>query len=175
MNLSEIISIGGKPGLYKIVGHIKNGVLVESLIDKKRFPAQATHQVSELDNITMYTDEEDIALADVLQKIFDAEDGKEAISHKSSSDELKAYFKKVVPNYDQDRVYVSDIKKVISWYNLLQKEGLLVPSPEEKKEKSAPKKAKAVKKTAKPKAAKKAPLKTSSAKTKVQTVRKTGA
>jgi Domain of unknown function (DUF5606) len=183
MNLSDIISIGGKPGLFKIVAQIKNGVLVESLVDQKRFPAHSTNQVSELNNITVYTEDADITLSAVFQNIFDAEKGKECIDAKSSNDELKAYFKKVLPSYDQDRVYTSDIKKILNWYNILQKKGLLVPAKEEKKETKAEKettaetkvaKPKAAAKTAKPKEAKTTAAKTSSAKIKVQTVRKAG-
>ncbi len=182
MNLSDIISIGGMGGLFKIVAQIKNGVLVESLIDKKRIPAYATHKVSELESITIYTEDDDMPLADVFQKIYDTEKGGECLSHKSGNDELKAYFKKALPNFDEDRVYVSDIKKVLQWYNILQKNGLLETKKEEKKESAeGDKKAKT-----KAKAAKKAPKKTNTkannqkagktagAKVKVQTVRKTG-
>jgi len=181
MNLSGIISIGGMSGLFKIVAQIKNGVLVESLIDKKRVPAYSTHKVSELENITIYSTGDNVPLKDVFQKIFDAEKGAATIDHKLPDAELKKYFKSVFPDYDEERVYVSDIKKVINWYNLLQKEGLLVEKESEEaktdekpkvksateKENKAPKKTKAKDTGAKP-------VKTAGTKVKVAGVRKTG-
>lgn len=183
MDLTGIISISGMSGLYKIVAQIKNGVLVESLIDKKRIPAYATNKVSELENITIYSTGDNVALKDVFQKIVDKENGGPCIDSKSSDAELKSYLKSVFPEYDEDRVYISDIKKIFNWYNLLQKQGLLskVEAAENTKEEEKPKakaatKDKEAKTPAKPKAktttAK--PIKTASAKVKAAGVRKTG-
>lgn len=133
MNLESIISISGVPGLQKVVGQSNNGLIVESIEDGKRFPAYAADKVSALEDISIYTENEEVPLGDVLQKMFDKKDGKEAISYKSSPDELKSFFKEVLPDYDQDRVYVSDIKKVVRWYNILLKADLLKEEKEDEK------------------------------------------
>ena len=119
--LKEILSISGHPGLYKLVTQTSNGIIVESLETKKRMPAYATHKISALEDIAIYTEDKEVGITDVFKNIFKYHEGKESISHKSSANELKAYFDKVLPNYDKDRVYVSDIKKIISWYNILHK------------------------------------------------------
>ena len=178
MDLSGIISISGMSGLHKVVAQIKNGVLVESLIDKKRMPAYATHKVSELENITIYSTGDNTPLKDVFQKIYDKEKGGPAIDSKSPEAELKKYLKDVFPEYDEDRVYVSDIKKIFNWYNLLQKQGLLEKKEEETTEDKP--KIKAEKEEKKPTAKSSAkntsskPVKTASSKVKVAGVRKTG-
>ncbi len=125
MDLKEILSITGKPGLYKLVAQSRTGVIVESLLDGKRFPVMASHNVSALSDIAIYTYSEEVPLADIFRLIYKKEEGNEAISQKSSPAELKAYFLEVVPEFDEERVYASDIKKVISWYNLLQSKGLI--------------------------------------------------
>ena len=137
MKLTGIISIAGKPGLSKIVTQSKNGIIVESLVDGKRFPVQGNQRVSSLDDISIYTYEEDVLLGDVFDKIYKKEEGKEAISHKVSEAELKAYIKEVLPNYDAERVYNSDLKKIVQWYNLLLGKDLLKIEEEEKEEKDS--------------------------------------
>lgn len=144
MNLSSIISISGQSGLFKIVSQTKNGIIVEPLDGGRRFPVHGAQRVSSLEDISIYTYEEDILLADVFGKIYKGLGGKEAISHKVSADELKGFLNEYLPNYDEERVYVSDIKKLVQWYNLLLKEGLLEEkakkeSGDESKEKSAKK------------------------------------
>ena len=119
MSLEKIISVTGKPGLYEIIAQSKGGIIVQSLIDNKRFPIATTHNVSILDNIAIYTYEEEVPLKIVLKSIFEKENGKECISHKESSATLTEYFSEVLPGYDQERVYTSNIKKVLQWYNLL--------------------------------------------------------
>lgn len=119
MEFSKIIAVSGKPGLFEILSQTKSGVIVKSLIDGKRFPINATSNVSLLENIAIYTYSEEVPLAKVFKNIADKENGKEAISHKSSNDELNAYFTEVLPDYDAERVYTSNIKKVIQWYNIL--------------------------------------------------------
>jgi hypothetical protein len=168
MDLENIISIAGYSGLHKVVGSTKNGIVVESMEDGKRMAAHATHKVSALDDISIFSETEDVPLKDVFQKMYDANGGKSGISHTSSADELKTFFLKSMSDYDQDRVYVSDIKKVIRWYNILTEAGMLKPAKEEKKkEVKAKKDAKPKTTVAKPKATKAKGAKPSSAKGKV--------
>jgi len=134
MNLSSIISISGQAGLFKIVSQTKNGIIVEPLGGGRRFPVHGAQRVSSLEDISIYTHEEDILLADVFQKIYHGLEGKEAISHKSSAKELKDFLTTHLPDYDKDRVYNSDIKKLVQWYNILHKEGLLDKSESESEE-----------------------------------------
>jgi hypothetical protein len=179
MDLSGIISIAGMSGLYKVIAQTKSGLVVESLIDKKRVPAYSTSKVSALEEVSIYSTGDDVPLKDVFQKISDKEKGAASIDHKSPDAELKKYFKSVFPEYDEARVYVSDIKKVINWYNTLQKEGLLTKKPEKKeeeKDKDKPKVKTDVKGTVKTKVkdTNNKPVKTASSKVKTQGVRKTG-
>ena len=102
---------------------LTTGFLAQSLADGKPLSVSARHNVSLLSEIAIYTLSEEVPLAEVFEKISNKENGGEAISHKSSKDELEAYFFEVLPDYDEDRVYASDIKKVVQWYNLLQKNG----------------------------------------------------
>lgn len=155
MDISGVLAISGKPGLYKVVGQSKNTLIVESLVDGRKFPASATNRVSALEDISIYTYEEDLPLAEVFGKIFKKLDGKEAINHKAKPEELRAFMEDVLPDYDEDRVYNSDIKKLIQWYNSLLSAGVL---KEEKKEEP--------KKEAKPKTEKKAPAKKDATKAK---------
>ena len=132
MNLSGIISISGKPGLFKVVAQGKNNIIVESLVDGKKSPAYSTDRISALEDISIYTYEEDIPLKDVYSEIYKKENGKKTISHKESLNKLTAYLLEVLPNYDEDRVYPSDIKKLFQWYNLLHDTGALESEEEEK-------------------------------------------
>lgn len=125
MDLSKILSIAGKPGLFKVVAQTKNGVVVESLLDGKRHTAFSSDRVSSLEEISVFTEMDDAPLKDIFKKISDKQEGKAAISHKSDGKELKAFFEEVLPDYDKERVYNSDIKKVIQWYNLLIEKDLL--------------------------------------------------
>lgn len=138
MKLKGIISISGKPGLSKIISQSKNGIIVESLIDGKRFPVQGAQRVSSVEDISIYTYEEDVPLTEVFQAIYDKEEGKNCISHKSEKSELKNYILEVLPNIDEERVYVSDMKKMVQWYNLLLEKGLLESEEEEAKEEKEP-------------------------------------
>ena len=179
MDLGGVISISGMAGLFKVVAQIKNGLIVESFTDKKRVPVYSTNKVSALEEVNIYSNADDIPLKDVFQMIFDKEKGGVAIDHKSPNEELKQYFKAAFADFDEDRVYVSDIKKVINWYNLLHKEGLLEKKEEKGEDKETKEKPKttAAKTTAKPKlkGAKTKAAKASGAKVnKVQTVRKAG-
>lgn len=123
MELKEILAISGQPGLYKYVAQSKNGVIVESLLDGRRMNAAANAKVSALTEISMFTEGDDIALADVFTRIYAYTGGKEAISHKEAPEKLKAAFAEVLPEYDRDRVHVSDMKKCFAWYNTLVQAG----------------------------------------------------
>lgn len=164
MNLTGIISIAGKPGLSKIVSQTRTGLIVESLLDGKRTPVHGAERVSSLEDISIYTYEEDVLLKDVFQLMFDASKGAAVLSHKSSAAELSAYLKEVLPKYDEERVYGSDIKKLVQWYNLLQSKDLLKQDEAEatSDKKDSKTTAKATKAKPKPKAAK-APKAASSA------------
>lgn len=123
MEFSKIISVTGKPGLFQVVSQSKNAIIVESLTDKKRLAINATQNVSMLENIAIYTYEEDMPLLEVFKAMATKTEGKEAISHKESGKKLASFFEEVLPNYDAERVYSSNIKKVIQWFNLLIEAG----------------------------------------------------
>lgn len=126
MILKDILSITGKPGLYKNVAHSKNGVIVESISDGKRFPVFANDKISSLEEISIFTIGDDIPLKSVFKNIFENEKGGPSPDPKSADKVLKEYFKSVVPEYDEERVYVSHIRKILVWYNLLQSHQLIV-------------------------------------------------
>jgi len=119
------MSISGKSGLFKIIAQAKNGTIVESLLDEKRFPVFAHEKVSSLEEISVFTTDEDLPLKQVFKNIFLKESGGRAIDSKSETEDLKGYFLAVLPDYDRERVYISDIRKILSWYNLLVDKGLL--------------------------------------------------
>jgi hypothetical protein len=126
MSLEKILSISGKPGLYELKTQTRNGFVAESLSDGKKISVSLRHNVSLLSEIAIYTITEEIPLGEVLEKVKTKENGAAAsVNHKESKDVLAAYFEEVLPNYDQDRVYPSDIKKVIQWYNLLHSKGMM--------------------------------------------------
>ena len=119
MVFSKIIALTGKPGLFEILSQTKTGVIVRSITDDKRFPVSATHNVSLLENIAIYTHDNEVPLAEIIKSIADKENGQESISHKESSVNLLAYFAEILPNFDKERVYASNVKKIIQWYNIL--------------------------------------------------------
>ncbi|MEM5539564.1 MULTISPECIES: DUF5606 domain-containing protein [unclassified Olleya] len=126
MALDKVLAIAGKPGLYKLVTQTRGGFIAESLIDNRRMSVGIQQNVSILSEIAIYTLTEEVPLKDVLSKIKDKENGAQtSISHKDSKDKLEEYFFEVLPDYDEDRVYPSDIKKVVQWYNMLQKNNML--------------------------------------------------
>ena len=135
--LKGILAISGQPGLFKLVAEAKNSIIVESLLTGKRMPAYATSKVSSMEDIAIFTQTGEVPLKEVLRKMWKNENGQQ-VDKKDSGNDLKAYFQKVLPEYDQDRVYVSDMKKIIQWYNLLLKNDLLTleddPVEEDKKE-----------------------------------------
>ena len=144
IQLKDILAISGKGGLFKFIAQARNGIVVESLEDQKRHVAPATARVSSLEDIAIFTIDEEVPLADIFYMIHEKSEGKETLSHKTAVEELKSQFKELVPEYDEDRVYVSDIKKVFQWYNQLHQHQLLeVIDKEEEKEEADQKEASA--------------------------------
>lgn len=126
MSLEKIIAIAGKPGLYNLVKQTRGGFVAESLMDKKRLSISVQQNVSVLSEIAIYTLDAEVPLKTVFKSIKEKENGNiSSVGPKDSKDKLEEYFFDILPNYDEDRVYASDIKKVIQWYNLLHKHGLL--------------------------------------------------
>lgn len=131
MNLEGILSISGKPGLYKLVAQSRGGVIVQAIDSDKRFPVSQNNNVSALQDIAIYTYDEDIPLGDVFTSIAQKENYGPAIDHKESPEALRNYMEEVMPDYDKDRVYNSDLKKLFQWYNLLHEYGLITPDEKE--------------------------------------------
>lgn len=119
MEFNKIIAVAGKPGLFKVITQSQNRIIVESLADKKRVPINNTQDVSLLENIAIYTLEEEVPLLTIFKTMFEKSEGKQTLSHKESSNKLTTYFSEILPNYDEERVYTSNIKKIIQWYNAL--------------------------------------------------------
>lgn len=147
MELKDFISVAGKSGLHTIVGKSKNNVIVESLKDKKRFPIFNTNKISALSDISIYTYDEEILLSEVFDRIQKKYQKDAAISHLEKGDELRKVFEELIPNYDKEQVYNSDIKKVFQWYNILHETNNLVqeesneePDENAGQEKTEPKK-----------------------------------
>lgn len=137
MNLTKVLAISGKPGLYHLETQTRSGFLATSLADGKRISVGIRNNVSLLSEIAIYTLEKEVPLAEVFTNMKNFEDGKEArISPKSDGATLEEYFSQVLPNYDRDRVYASDIKKIIQWYNLLLAKGFLEEDAQEDSQKS---------------------------------------
>ena len=119
MEFKDIVAINGKPGLFEVKAQSKNGFIVESLLDGKKTPVNISHNISALNEIAIYTYEEEVPLRIVFKSIAEKENGKEALSPKESGKALTSYFREILPNFDEERVYTSNIKKVLQWYNLL--------------------------------------------------------
>lgn len=136
MEYQKIISISKKPGLFQIISQTKSGCIVESLEDHKRFPVHSTNHISLLENIAIFTYETEVPLLDIFKKIFKSTEGKMTMSHKENGKTLSSYFSEILPDYDEERVYVSNIKKVIQWYNILVNAGLDFSKIEPSKENS---------------------------------------
>lgn len=127
MQLEKIISISGKPGLFKLISQLKNGFIIEDVLTKKKVSIGNSSQVSLLDNIAMFTFDKEVPLFEVFENVAKNNDYKETISHKTSDAELRDFMKLSLPDYDNERVYVSDIKKLAQWYNILHKAGYITP------------------------------------------------
>lgn len=133
MRLEKILSVAGKPGLYKLITQTRTGFVAESLLDGKKISVGLRSNVSVLSEIAIYTLEEELPLREVFLKIQVKEKGgKTSINHKEEKIKLEEYFFEVLPNYDEDRVYASDIKKIIQWYNILVDKGIADFSEEDK-------------------------------------------
>lgn len=130
MDLKKIIAVTGKPGLYKLVSTTRTGILVESLTDGRRMPVSANQNASSLNDISVFTYGEDKPLREILAEMYKHFNGQKAPSHKESESVLREEFEKVVSDYDKERVYFSDIKKVFQWYNILVELGLADDQPE---------------------------------------------
>ena len=125
MNLDKILAISGKPGLYALKLQTRTGFVAESLLDGKKITVGLRSNVSLLSEISIYTNDQEKPLVEVMRAIAVKEDNDPALSHKEDNAKLAAYFLEILPDYDQDRVYPSDIKKVLNWYNMLQAKGLV--------------------------------------------------
>lgn len=125
MGLEDILSISGKGGLFKLIGSMKNGVIVESLLDSKKTPAHAHNRISALADISIYGEEGEKPLAEIMKAIIIKFNGEQVPYKKWSGNELKSEFLEIFPDYDEDRVYVSDLKKVYQWTNLLLDKGII--------------------------------------------------
>lgn len=118
--LKDILSISGQSGLFRYISQARNGIIVESLESGKRMHAFSTMRVNSLKDIAIFTSKEEVTLEETFKRIYEKENGGVAIDSKSDPGKLKAYFSEILPDYDEDRVYISDIRKVMGWYNILQ-------------------------------------------------------
>ena len=125
MELEGIINVSGKPGLFKVISKSNNTVIIESLTDKKRTAIYSHNQANLLDEIGIYTYNDTVPISDIFIKIAEKTSCGPSINHKSSKDDLINFFREILPEYDEDRVYISDIKKVIQWYNIMQSVNLI--------------------------------------------------
>lgn len=191
--LKKILSVSGKPGLYQMVSQGKNMLIIESLTDKKRIPAYARDKVISLGDIAIYTNEKEVPLYEVLSSVKQKENGQKVSIElsKASPDELRAYLAELLPDFDRERVYPTDIKRLLTWYNLLLEAGITEYEPQEEKQekkeetaetaveepkKAAPKKTVRAKSTASTSAAAKkqaAPKKTATTATKAPAAKAT--
>ncbi len=175
IDLTGFISISGQPGLYKIVAQSKNGIIVENLADKKRLNVYASTKVSTLSDISMFTTGDDKPIEEIVTSIFDKEKSGPAVDNKADDKAIQTYFAGVLPDYYKERVYVSNMRKLINWYNTLQSTGNLKAKEENKDADGKAKVIKAEEKTAVKKSAKDSvKAKTSAGVKKTTGVRKTG-
>tara|TARA_B100000965_G_C19176411_1_gene576944 strand:+ start:102 stop:539 length:438 start_codon:yes stop_codon:yes gene_type:complete len=138
MNLEGILYVSGKPGLFKVVSNTKNTVIIESLTDKRRRPIHSQTQANMLEEIGIYTYNDTKSISDIFDKIAEKENGDKTISHKSSENELTSYFREILNDYDEEKVYLSDIKKVFQWYNTIHNAGLInMPKKKNNKKKNS--------------------------------------
>jgi hypothetical protein len=124
MDLKKILAISGFGDLFKYISQGRNGVIVEGIEDKKRMNAYSHYKVSSLEDVAIFTESGEVPLKKVFRKIKETENGEQAIDHKSTDKKLKEYFSKILPDYDKEKVYMSDIRKVINWYNILTRNGM---------------------------------------------------
>lgn len=134
MSIDKILAISGKPGLYALKLQTRTGFVAESLIDGKKITVGLRSNVSLLSEISVYSYDGEVRLAEVFRAIAEKEDNGPAMSHKEDNAKLEAYFREVLPEFDEERVYASDIKKILNWYNMLQAKGLVSKEETETKE-----------------------------------------
>lgn len=135
MKIQDILAISGEPGLYHYIAGSRNGVIAESLVDGKRKNFSGTHsRVSSLAEISIFTEDDDVALAEVLTSLYAHTKGEQTVSHKASEVELRSLFDEVLPNYDRERFHLSDMRKLVQWFNILVKAGMTDFSLEEPEE-----------------------------------------
>ncbi len=132
MDLKDILTISGYKGLFKYISQGRNGIIVEGLEDKKRMNVFSNYKVSSLKDIAIFTDEGELILPKVFKLIYDKENGLQISSDKLDEKKIKAYFEQILPNYDKEKVYVSHIKKILTWYNILINCGITEFEEEEK-------------------------------------------
>lgn len=125
MDLSDIIAVSGKPGLYRVVSQSRASLIVESLEDGKRLPVHSIQKVSALADISIYTLQGDKPLSEVYQEFYKFTEGDKAPHHNSSEEDLREFMDRALPQYDEDRVYQSDLKKLFKWYNLLHDKDMI--------------------------------------------------
>ena len=125
MSFQKILAIAGKPGLYELKVQTRSGFVAEALLDGKKITVGLRSNVSLLSEIAVYTYNEEVKLIEIFKSIAVKENGEPTISHKESDDKLKSYFREILPEFDEDRVYTSDIKKIFNWYNILQPKGFV--------------------------------------------------
>ena len=138
MSIDKILAISGKPGLYALKLQTRTGFVAESLIDGKKVTVGLRSNVSLLSEISVYTYDGEMRLAEVLGRIAEKENEGPAMSHKEDNTKLESYFREVMPEFDEDRVYASDIKKILNWYNMLQSNGLVSKEAPAAAEENAP-------------------------------------
>ena len=132
MNLKNIISVSGLPGLYTLVSSRSNGVIVSDMdTGKHRFVSVRKHQFTPLESIAIYTDSDTVELASVFRSMKSQINANPIVSHNANTGEIERYFETILPDYDRDRVYIKDMKKIIKWYNFLEQKGLLQETSEE--------------------------------------------
>jgi hypothetical protein len=134
MILKDILAISGQPGLFRFIAQGKNAIIVEHLESKKRSSASGTAKVSSLEDIAIFSTTEDVPLGKVFDLIFEKENGGPAVDSKVDNNVIKKWFEEVLPDYSRDKVYVSDIRKVAAWYNILHKLDLLLKEEPQKEE-----------------------------------------
>ncbi len=135
MNLKKILTISGQPDLFELISNTSKGIIVESIVTKKRSQAFAQQRVNSLKDIAVFTQEGEIPLSEVFLKIYKKEEGKQAISHKSNAADIKAYFEEFFPDYDREKVQFSAMKRIIKWYNMLNEHGFIDDKPDTEDEK----------------------------------------
>lgn len=138
MSIDKILAISGKPGLYALKLQTRTGFVAESLIDGKKVTVGLRSNVSLLSEISVYTYDGEMRLAEVFRRIAEKENEGPAMSHKEDNTKLESYFREVMPEFDEERVYASDIKKILNWYNMLQSNGLVSKEAPAAKEENAP-------------------------------------